>query len=571
MVRACLAWCFILVSAIGLHAQSWVQIEAHPGLREAEDRARAYGNAFNDVNGFRLRGGWYALALGPFATADQARSRLLELRRAGLIPRDAYVSENTIYGDKFWPVGANVAPTPAQPSAPETAETVTPAPEPEPQDLEETPRQARASEALLTRDERRGLQTALQWFGFYRSAIDGAFGRGTRASMARWQEANGFDVTGILTTTQRATLLDNYRGALAELGLAEVDEDTAGIKITMPAGLVNFEKYEYPFVHYEEKDGSGVRVLLISQAGDEATLGGLYEIMQTLEIVPLEGERSKKRNSFVLTGQSDTLHSYTYALLKGGYVKGFTLAYPPERADDMARVIEIMQDSFEMTEGTLDPSFVNADEQAVDLLAGLELRRPKTSRSGFYVDGKGRVVTHIDAVQSCERITLDETFEAELTTTSDGMALLTPKSALVPLNYARFATRPGRLRSEVAVSGYSYEGALDGPTLTYGQLADLKGLNGEDSLHRLNLDALPGDVGGPVLDRAGAVAGMLMPNANNGRALPQGTQFALNSEALAQFLSENGVTAAAEDNTAPIAPEDLVVAAADMTVLVGCW
>ena len=40
-------------------------------------------------------------------------------------------------------------------------------------------------------------------------------------------------------------------------------------------------------------DGSGVRVLLISQSGDQGTLFGLYDIMQTLEIVPMEGPRDR--------------------------------------------------------------------------------------------------------------------------------------------------------------------------------------------------------------------------------------------------------------------------------------
>jgi len=70
--------------------------------------------------------------------------------------------------------------------------------------------------------------------------------------------------------------------------------------------------------------------------------------MQTLEIVPVEGQRVKRADSFTLRGTSDTLESYTYAKLARGYVKGFTLVYPPARATDMARVIEIMQDSFVM-------------------------------------------------------------------------------------------------------------------------------------------------------------------------------------------------------------------------------
>jgi hypothetical protein len=46
---------------------------------------------------------------------------------------------------------------------------------------EETPAEARQSEAQLTREERDALQIAMQYFGFYQGGIDGAFGpaRGT--------------------------------------------------------------------------------------------------------------------------------------------------------------------------------------------------------------------------------------------------------------------------------------------------------------------------------------------------------------------------------------------------------
>ena len=556
---------FALVSA-AFGQSSWVQVEALPDLRTAQERARAYSSALQNVNGFRLRSGWYALALGPFPPA-QAQSLLNQLKSAGIIPNDSYISDSRPYREQFWPIGGQqTAPAPqTSPTAP-----VEVAPQP-PVELDETPRQARASEATLTRDERRELQTALQWFGFYSSTIDGAFGRGTRNSMGNWQLDKGLEVTGILTTKQRALLRQDYADALAELGLAELSEDRAGIDLIMPLGLVEFDRYEYPFAQFKERGDSGVQALLISQAGDVQTLGGLYEIMQTLEIVPLEGQRQLGRDRFTLTGQNDQIHSYTFARTQGGYVKGFSLVYPPTKAAEMERVIKIMQDSLKITEGTLTPDLTDEGAQAVDLLAGLDLRKPKTGRSGFYVDQRGHVVTVAEAVGQCERITLDGIFEARVTASDGRLAILEPIDTLAPLNFARLAANLGRLRSQVAVAGYSYEGTLGAPTLTYGNLADIRGLNGEDDLKRLDLASLSGDVGGPVLDPTGAVTGILIDVAPSGRALPQGTRFALKSTEVARFLSENGIEVAASQSTIPMDSEDLVQTGTDMTVLVSCW
>lgn len=570
MFRAfCAAFLFCLLTGGALAQQSWVRVEAQPSLRAAEERARAYSSAFPNVEGYRIgRTNWYAITLGPYPSPEAARSAILELRRENIIPRDSFVADSTGFAQRFWPIGA-AGNTPSL----QVPDVEAPVPDAEPEtnaQLDETPQQARASERALTRTDREQLQTALQWFGYYTARIDGSFGRGTRASMARWQQDNAFEATGILTTKQRTALLDQYSRALAALGLEEVDNDKVGIAITMPAGLVEFAGYDYPFARFVEKDGSGVQVLLISQAGDEATLGGLYEIMQTLEIVPLEGERRKRADSFTLRGVGEDLQSFTFVQLARGYVKGFTLVYPPERAADMEQVISIMRESFRMTEGSLIATDTNEDAQAIDLLAGLELRQPKRARSGFYVDGGGRVLTVSDAVQSCERVTLDQAYEADVSITANGLALLTPKNRLVPLSFARFASNVGRLRSIVAVSGYSYGGQLGGPTLTYGTLEDVRGLGGDETVKRLLVSTLEGDIGGPVLDETGAVSGILMPKMVGGRALPEGTAFAVKSSEIVRFLSENGIqVAAARGDT--LAAEELVTAAADITVLVSCW
>jgi hypothetical protein len=335
--------------------------------------------------------------------------------------------------------------------------------------------------------------------------------------------------------------------------------------------LVQFDKYDPPFVHYEQKDGSGIQVLLISQYGDQDTLFGLFEIMQTLEIVPFEGERRKSENSFVLTGQNAKLHSHTEAKHENGQIHGFTLVYPPEKAADMVRVIKIMQDSIESLGSALDPATVPGTEQSVDLLSGLQLRRPKLSRSGFYVDGSGRVLTTAAAIQSCERLTLDDDFDAQVVASNDRFALLEPQTGLTPIGFASISAGQQRLRSDVAVSGYSFEGALAGPTLTYGTLEDVKSLDGDTSVQRLSLKTLDGDIGGPVIDQSGSVSGMLLPLETGSRALPEDVKYAASAAEIATFLSENGTNPSASESDARIAPEDLVIVAADMTVLVSCW
>lgn len=567
---------FTAISGVANAQQSaWVQIEAQPSLREGQDRARAYAGVFDNVSGFSVGRGWYAIALGPYTPAG-AISTLETLKRENLIPRDSFISDGRSYRQQFWPIGANTLDQPpAQPQSPDVV-TDTPVVVTPPPPADETPRQARRSEALLTQDERKLLQTALQWEGFYTAAIDGAFGKGTRRSMAAYQEAMGYEVTGVLTTLQRNELVDSYNAVLAGIGMAPVRDEQAGIEINMPTALVEFAKYEPPFVHYKSKGDSGVRVLLISQYGDQASLYGLYDIMQTLEIVPAEGPRERGKNSFDLTGMNDSIVSYTYATQKNGMIKGFTVIWPTGDEKRRKRVIDEMKASFApFGNVALDDMMGQPDEdQRIDLLAGLEIRKPILSRSGFYVDAGGRVLTTSEAVQNCKRISLDDTYDATVSFIDEGLgiALLTPVENLSPDTFASFRTTIPRIKSEVAVAGYPYEGALGAATMTFGTLADIRGLRGEKELRRLALYAQDGDVGGPVLDMSGSVLGMLLPKVQaNGQRLPDEVSFAISAQAMGEVLAENGVTISASQSGGAMAAEDLTILGTGMTVLVSCW
>lgn len=575
-----------LLLSTALHAEQWIQIEAQPSLTEATEAARGYAGRLPNVVGFELPGRWNAIALGPYATEAEAEAARLTLRAQGLIPGDSYLTDGGQYRQPFWPVGATLSTLPPattpEVSAPGATETAMPAEEMPTEALpmalpDETPAQARASERALSREDREALQTALKFAGVYNSGIDGAFGPGTRRAMSDWQAMKGYDITGVLTTQQRAEALGAYQAVIDSLGMAPVADEVAGVTISLPLGLVEFDAYAPPFAKYKSKDGSGVQVMLISQTGDEATLGGLYEIMQTLEIVPMDGPRTRDNRSFSLTGTNAEITSHTEARLVNGAVKGWTLIWPtPKTTDDQTRhqmALDAMKSSFATLDGVLPDAYGEGAAQDIDLLAGLDIRRPEKAGSGFYVDDKGAVLTSAELVASCAKITIDDGYEATVTATEDGMALLTPVEPLAPLSVAKFDSQLPRLQSEVSVSGYAYAGRLDAPTLNYGLMAEHKGLSGEEDLLRLAMTTLPGEAGGPLLNSSGAVIGMLaakdaIPEAQ-ARSLPEDVAFAYDTEKIAGFLSGHGVTVSASDSAT--SDTDLVRIGRDLTVLVSCW
>ncbi|AWI85528.1 peptidoglycan-binding protein [Alloyangia pacifica] len=595
-----------IMLAQGVAAQQgdvvYIQIEAQPSLNEAEARLRDYAGGLRDVNGFSLGGGWYGIALGPY-DPEVAAEQLRNLRAAGRIPRDSYLAAAGEYGRQFWPVGAGISGSANQPAV--TAAPLDPAPTGQAsaeqtaaladglaQDLDETPREAatapaaapeipeetvseaRRSEAQLSAAERQQLQVALRWSGHYDSAIDGAFGNGTRMAMGAWQRDNGYEVTGILTARQRADLLGEYNAVLEGTGMQQVSDARAGIAIELPMGMLEFDRHEAPFAIYKGNGAlEGAQALLISQPGDRKTLNGLYEILQTLAIVPVNGARSLRRDGFTLTGENARITSHTEAVLQDGQIKGWTLVWPAGDDARFERVVNVMKTSFRVTQGVLDPASVSDDGQSLDLVSGLPIRKPRETVAGFFVDARGTVLTSAAAVAGCGRLTLDGSYDAQLLQSDAGLgvALLRPTAALAPRGVARLRTDMPRINSEVAVAGFPYGGVLSAPTLTFGALEDSKGLGGEETLARLAVETTPGDAGGPVLDGGGAVVGVLMPRDAGAKQLPENVAFATEASALLAFLQGAGIPGTASQGEGIMAPEDLTAAARDMTVAVNCW
>ncbi len=575
----------MLGGAASAQERAWVQIESQPTLKEGEDRARAYATIFPDVVGFRVASGWYAIALGPYTKAA-AEDRLARLRADNMIPSDSFIALGEVYRTPFWPVGTDPAALLPQSEAPATAEALEPlpdaaepvaaVPEPEPQPADETLAEAKASESDLDREAREALQGGLKFFGFYSSAVDGAFGPGTRAAMSAWQEAKGYEPTGVLTSRQRAALLGEKAEIEAALGLETITEEEAGIAITLPMALVAFDRYEPPFVHFSGKDGSGLRALLISQPGDEAALAALYEALQTLDAVPPGGPRELSDRRFTIEASDGHVASYAQAEAEGGFIKGFMLIWTPDSAEIAGRALTAMKSSFQpVGRKALDPGLVMLSEETrAGMLSGLEVRRPSRSRSGFYVSDTGQVLTVPEVLDGCSRVTLDGGPEVDVTFADAalGLALLTPRQPLSPPAVAGIETGPARPGIEIAVAGYPYEDAIPAPALTFGTLAAETGLAGEAGLRRLDLAARSGDAGGPVIDAAGAVLGLLLPTPTGGaQVLPEGVAFAASGKVLAERLTAAGVAVQPPRREGALAPADLVARARKMTVMVSCW
>lgn len=578
MYRIILAGLLFCVLAVQAQAQDrfWVQVEASPTLSEATERARVYARRFDDVQGYYLGRGFYGIVLGPYSES-LAREELSRLLRTGQIPSDSYLQNGRRFEQQFWPIGGGGAmPRDALVPEQDTPPALSALPQAPLTIPDETPREARASEAALSRTAREELQKALRWAGFYDAAIDGAFGRGTRSAMEAWQVAYAQDPTGVLTSRQRAQLLAQYNAVLSDVAMQPVRDDVAGIEMQIPTAVVAFTEYAPPFAKFAGQSTlPTAQVLLISQPGDAGRLAGLFEVLQVLDLMPPNGPRELRGNSFFMEGVDDDRHAFATASVENGAIKGFVLVWPAGDNPRRARILDVMQSSFTRLDATLDPNLVPpGEDQAIDMVAGLSVRQPKLSRSGFYVSDDGIVVTTSEAIANCSRITLDRDTNAEVVTVNAdlGVAILRPLTPLTPVDVVTFQSDTPRLKDAVAVAGYPYDGVLHAPTLTFGTLEDIRDLQGDARRKRLLLAAQASNAGGPVLDASGAALGMLLPRASGAaQTLPSDVQFSLDAALIADALTAQGVVPAQTGSTPALSPVALSRKAANFTVLVSCW
>lgn len=587
LVLAAVAWVWLGTAQAG--AQVWIQIEAKNSRSAAEGRARDWAAGLPDVSGHALASGWFAIALGPYAP-DEAAARLAGLRAAGQVPGDSFIADGRLYRGQFWPPeGESVAvaepPADPQPVPPVAVQPIPAAPPAvvvppvaaDPVPPAETLADARRAEAALTREERMDIQRALQWEGVYTSAIDGAFGPGTRSAIAAWQTAQGAEGTGVLLSDQRQELVGGWQADLAELGLEPVRDEEAGIEIALPLGLVAFDRYTPPFAQYAARGDSGMQIWLISQPGDQDALYALYDLVQSLAVLPPEGPRNRHPRGFEIAGSNAETEGWAQAELVRGAIRGFLVTARTADTARTARVLQAMKSSFRAYgDRVLDPGLVPLDEATkAGLLAGVEVRRPDRSASGFYADARGHVLTAAANVEGCARVTLDAGLEAAVIAadTAAGLALLRPSAPLAPQGHAELAAGLPAPGSDVAVAGYSYGGELPLPTMTFGRFEAQTDLDGTPARARLGLPALPGDVGGPVLGADGLVIGVLQPAAAApAKVLPEGVFYLTPATAIPALLTGHGLSATpAAPAPGLMAPEDLTALGSAMAVQVACW
>ena len=133
-----------------------------------------------------------------------------------------------------------------------------------------------------------------------------------------------------------------------------------------------------------------------------------------------------------------------------------------------------------------------------------------------------------------------------------------------------------RLGESVAVFGYPLAQILaSSGNFTLGNVTALAGVGDDDAVLQISAPVQAGNSGGPLLDGAGNVLGVVVAKFGLRAAalsgdLPQNVAFAVKAREALRFLKRSGFAAPVGDAGAPLAPEVLAETAQRIAVFIAC-
>ncbi len=209
-------------------------------------------------------------------------------------------------------------------------------------------------------------------------------------------------------------------------------------------------------------------------------------------------------------------------------------------------------------------------------------KRPISTATGFLVSGRGHVLTNAHAVKRCKTIAVkspNASGIAELITSDGESDLALLKLDGKGMTFAAFrASEPVRLGASVAVFGYPLQGIVAfGANITNGIVSGLAGPNNDEGVIQTTAPVQPGNSGGPLLDSAGNVVGVVVSKLNALKVaevtgvMPQNVNFAIKAGIARRFLAAHGVPFVEAPSQSRLTYEDIAVKAEGFTVMLECW
>lgn len=197
--------------------------------------------------------------------------------------------------------------------------------------------------------------------------------------------------------------------------------------------------------------------------------------------------------------------------------------------------------------------------------------------SGFFVSHDGTMLTNNHVIANCSSVTVAGYGTAQIVRRDpqNDMALIRVQSK--PNAVAVFASTPVEHAEKILAFGYPFSTGLRGSlNVTSGIVSSMTGQGGDVRYFQISAAIQPGNSGGPVLNGAGQVVGVVTAKfdqikvARATGVIPENIAWALRSDIAVSFLRINRVPFQAEATASEKSDREVARSAADFVQLIAC-
>lgn len=445
---------------------------------------------------------------------------------------------------------------------------------------------------LLTDQEKRLLQAGLAFANVYNGLIDGAWGGGSQRALERFTAENGGSAAFVTNADAVYAAMQAFSVIDAE-GWERQYISALDMSFLVPTAVLVDGAPSDTFVNMTVA-GRSIGYSMTIDSGAVAESYHLYTLRQAVG----EAYTVRKPKLWITSARTvEGVTLYTRSDLRGGGWSTLMISGQDRDAGALAAITGSIAPGYAPAIGISPGRLATGIKVLVGLLAAEDAPKspsaptpgatvaksdpapapaPSGTGTGFIVTETGAMLTNQHVISGCSRLTVDghvakvlaadEVFDLALLQV-DGVSAAAP---------AVFADSPARLNSDVTVVGYPLSGLLGGLNVTRGAVTSTKGIGGDGINMQISAPVQPGNSGGPVLNGAGQVVGVVVARLSDEYAMksygtvPQNVNFAIRGEIAKLFLAQNGVEPVVAEAAAPVAPEELAEIAQGYTRLVTC-
>jgi len=354
---------------------------------------------------------------------------------------------------------------------------------------------ARAAFEALPESERKALQDALVWVGDYNGMADGNFGRQTYDALLAFQRRRKGSPHGILDTAARAELRAAGQQARERVGFEIVDDERSGVRIGVPGRLLTKRDLNQSGGTRWQSADDKVTLDTRSVAAPNEGLQSLYDRNLAIRTPGRQVTYKVIRpDFFVIAGETPTGKFHTRYAAKDGILRGFSIGYDKSLSPEADRIVAAIANNF--TPFSAQPAAAPAAVATPAPIAEPSTAPPDGLLGTALVIGPHRAITM--GIEGCANLRAAG-LKPRQVRTAERLTLMEFAEALRPasLHVGSDSTGPDM---SLLVVAYARQGSKD-------ELVVAPALAQPDGT--ISAPLQPGAAGAPVVDRSGALRGLV--------------------------------------------------------------